>query len=390
MKTLSSFYDMLGVAPAADPETLRKAYRRLARRHHPDVSADPRAHENMARINEAFATLTDPTRRAEYDAMLAGGGLSDSAPSPRQKAPPKPIVVRLRSRLTAHATPVYAAAFAPDSGELITSGFDNELLWWSEESETPRRRVRVEGGVISVLRPLEGDRMIAAGSAETHLGLWRMKGDKVELWKTTAEEWVGPLSLSPDGERLAAGSLHRARAVIDARTGESLYRKEDHSEAVTAMAWSTDSRRVASGSADATVKLYDAATGALLHTFRQIRSVVTSIAFSPDGRYLAVAGVDLSIRVFNLSDGELAKMMYGHTKPIEDLSFHPNGWLVASASRDGTVGLWNAAKGVGNVRIEASNRPLATVAFSPDGKRLAAAGQDKVVRLWEVAAKEQA
>lgn len=390
MKTLASYYDLLGVAPAADPETLRKAYRLLARRHHPDVSPDPRAHENMARINEAFATLTDPHRRAEYDAMLAGGGLDEQATA-RPKAPAKPIVVRLRRRLQAHATPVYAAAFSPDTGELITSGFDNELLWWDDEGETPRRRTRVEGGVISTLRPLPEDGLASAGSAETHLGLWRMKGEKVETWKTAAEEWVGPLALSPDGEHLAAGSLHHTFSVFNARTGEALYRKEDHEDSVTAVAWSADSRRIATGSADASVKLYDAATGASLMTIRQIRSVVTALAFSPDGRFLAVGAVDLSIRVFNLSEGGLlAKMMYGHTKPIEALAFHPNGWLVASASRDGTVGLWNAAKGVGNVRIEASSRPLATVAFSPDGKRLAAGGQDKVVRLWEVAAKEAA
>ena len=95
MKTLTSYYDVLGVGPNAEAEALRKAYRRLARKHHPDVSTDPRAHENMARINEAFQVLIDPSRRSEYDAQLAGNVDEEETSEPTQK----PVVVRLIARL---------------------------------------------------------------------------------------------------------------------------------------------------------------------------------------------------------------------------------------------------------------------------------------------------
>jgi WD40 repeat protein len=385
LKTISSFYDVLGVGPSAGSETIRKAYRRLARKHHPDVSSLPDAHENMARINEAFKTLSDKEKRAEYDAMLAGGTFQAPSAS-RAESPRKPIIVKFVTRLSAHLTPVYAVSFAPDTGRLITSAFDNEIIWWDDALQ-PTRRTKLEAGVISTLRAFPEERLVAAGSMENQVSFWHLNGPSIDSWRCNNEEWVSCLAISGDGRSLAMGSLYRTFAVSNTLNGGSVYRKKEHEQSVTAVAWSADGKFVATGSADASVKLFSAGNGALLHTFRQIRSTVTAIAFSPDNRYIAVAAVDLSIRVFRLNDGGIEKMMFGHSKPIETLAFHPNGWLFASGSRDGTVGLWNAAKGIGNVRIEASQRPIACVAFSPDGSKLAAGGQDKLVRIWEVTAK---
>ncbi len=386
MNTLTAnYYDILGVGPTADQETLRKAYRRLAQKHHPDVSADPQAHENMARINDAFQTLMDPARRAEYDAMLRGGGLESDEKSHNDLR--KPVVVKLRSRLKGHHTPVYAVGFAPDTGQLISSAFDNELIWWTND-DRPARRMKLDNGVISVIKAFPEERLVAAGSAESQISFWHLNGSHVESWKASNEEWVSSLSISADGNYLACGSLHHTLSVSNTHDGTNLYRKVDHSDAVTAVAWSANGKYLATGSADATVTILNGATGNVLHRIKQIRSTVTAIAFSPDVRYMAVAAVDLSIRIFRLSDGQMEKMVYGHTKPIEALAFHPNSWLIASGSRDGTLGLWNAAKGIGNVRIEASSRPISCVAFSPTGDVLAAGGQDKLVRIWDVTAKD--
>lgn len=391
MKTLTTHYEILGVEPDADAETLRIAYRKLARRHHPDVSNDPRAHENMARINEAFTTLSDEGRRMEYDAALSGGSfaVTESAASKRKRREaPKPIMVKLVHRMSGHLTPIYAVAFDPEKGSVVSSGFDNELIWWNPTTGAPQRRTKIEAGVISTLAAFPNDHLVAAGSSESTVTFWHLNGTQIESWRTSNEEWVNALAISPDGKRLATGSLYHSMATWSTETGHNIFQRTEHSDAVTAVGWSADGQFLASGSADATVKLFHASNGALLQTLHGIRSMVTSLAFSPDNRYLAVAAVDLSIRVFSLADGSLVKMMFGHTKPIESLAFHPNGWLFASGSRDGTVGLWNAAKGIGNLRIECSTRPISSVAFSADGGRLAAGGQDKLVRVWEVTAKQ--
>lgn len=58
------FYEVLQVSPHADPEVIEGAYKRLAKKHHPDLSGDS---EKMKLINEAYAILRDPGKRAAYD-----------------------------------------------------------------------------------------------------------------------------------------------------------------------------------------------------------------------------------------------------------------------------------------------------------------------------------
>lgn len=71
-------YDELGVAPTASPAEIRAAYVALARRHHPDrMGASPEAVRaeaaaRMARVNAAWTVLSDPMRRAAYDARIGG------------------------------------------------------------------------------------------------------------------------------------------------------------------------------------------------------------------------------------------------------------------------------------------------------------------------------
>ncbi|WP_227428961.1 DnaJ C-terminal domain-containing protein [Psychrobacter sp. I-STPA6b] len=66
-----NYYDILGVTKEASEQDIKKAYRKLVRKYHPDVSDLPNADEKIAEINNAYETLKDKEKRAEYDAMLA-------------------------------------------------------------------------------------------------------------------------------------------------------------------------------------------------------------------------------------------------------------------------------------------------------------------------------
>ena len=67
----SDYYAALGVERGASQEEIKKAYRRLAQKYHPDVSKEPEAEERFKQIAEAYATLKDPEKRAAYDALGA-------------------------------------------------------------------------------------------------------------------------------------------------------------------------------------------------------------------------------------------------------------------------------------------------------------------------------
>ena len=66
------YYQELGVARDAPAEKVKKAYRKLARKYHPDVSKEPDAEKRMKEVNEAYAVLSDPEKRAAYDQLGRG------------------------------------------------------------------------------------------------------------------------------------------------------------------------------------------------------------------------------------------------------------------------------------------------------------------------------
>ncbi len=67
--TYIDYYAALGVPRDADLDAIKKAYRKLAREHHPDMSKAPGAEARFKEVGEAYATLKDPEKRAAYDAL---------------------------------------------------------------------------------------------------------------------------------------------------------------------------------------------------------------------------------------------------------------------------------------------------------------------------------
>ena len=65
---VEDYYQILGVSRNADQETIKKAFRRLARANHPDTNkGDPKAEQRFKSINEAYTVLSDPEKRRKYD-----------------------------------------------------------------------------------------------------------------------------------------------------------------------------------------------------------------------------------------------------------------------------------------------------------------------------------
>lgn len=70
---MADYYDLLNVSRDANPEILKRAYRHLARRYHPDVNKEPGAEERFKEIGRAYEVLSDPEKRSRYDQFGEAG-----------------------------------------------------------------------------------------------------------------------------------------------------------------------------------------------------------------------------------------------------------------------------------------------------------------------------
>jgi DnaJ-class molecular chaperone len=73
---MRDYYDVLGVSPDAGAAEIKRAYRQLARRYHPDISGDDRGGAFLE-VSRAYEVLRDPERRRSYDSRLVARGRAD-------------------------------------------------------------------------------------------------------------------------------------------------------------------------------------------------------------------------------------------------------------------------------------------------------------------------
>jgi curved DNA-binding protein len=158
------YYKILGVARDATQDDIKLAYRRLARKYHPDVSKEPDAEARFKEVNEAHEALKDPEKRAAYDA------LGDHWRAGQEFRPPPGGDTYHREF---HFRPETAAEFSDFFSSLFGGGFGREredLFRHRGQDQTVRIEIPLEDAFHGVTRQirLQTPEILPDGRINTH------------------------------------------------------------------------------------------------------------------------------------------------------------------------------------------------------------------------------
>ncbi|HYH68837.1 MAG TPA: protein kinase [Urbifossiella sp.] len=327
-----------------------------------------------------------PVTRAVASAdgrTLVSGGVDGSVKvwDTVQSANPRP--------LRGHPTVVAGLAFTADGRELVSLDRERTVRTWRAADGALLREFKSEAGngMTSAIAP--GGGTVAWGGATTAEIVVRQLATGKETRVTWKDRTPLTLALSPDGARLATGTLIGKSELAVWNTADgSLARTLDGLEEMPQGAtFSPDGTLVATGQKGAVV-VWDWKANTSRRLPLAEGALVSAVRFSPDGKRLAAATVSAlapagsGVRVWDLEANRVVAEWSGAGQQVAHLAFSPDGRRLATAviswgaaTQQGLLKLWDADSGREVFAAELPSGGVTAVAFSPDGRRLAAATQ---------------
>ncbi len=332
---MNDYYALLHLHPGCSAAEIRSAYRRLARRYHPDLNPSPDAARRMAAINEAYAVLGNPVRRRAYD--LARGRSLTLTPAWGRPSAARPRGTEGGGARQRTAAPGFWQATGAARPRGV--GRTRRLRWvlvlvpallacWAALLTLVDR-----GGAAQPL-PLASASVPADAPAPAQPLL--TLGQPVE--------GVALLAFSADAALLAVAARTGVITVWRTATGEQVATLVGHGGAVQSLVFLADNRLLVSISLDQTARLWDVTTGREVSRLRMPEEdgAALSLALSPSADLLAMAHVTDTIAVWSLvTHQKIVRFpLPAGAGPVTALRFAPDGSLLAATLAGGRTALF--------------------------------------------------
>lgn len=162
--------------------------------------------------------------------------------------------------------------------------------------------------------------------------------------KTSSKKFVLSVAWSPDGRRIACGSMDGTITVFDVARAKFLHHLEGHYMPVRSLVYSpAEPRLLFSASDDTHVHMYDAEGKTLIGAMSGHASWVLSVDVSPDGAAIATGSSDRTVRLWDLSMRAAVQTMSNHTDQVWGVTFLSGGGAcrLASVSDDKSISLYD-------------------------------------------------
>jgi WD40 repeat protein len=204
------------------------------------------------------------------------------------------------------------------------------------------------------------------------------------VWHGRLDDYITSVAWSPDGGRLAAGSVSGQAAIYDAAQGRAIHLFEQaHADGCDALAWRPDGQALATAGRDGGWKLWDAVEGKVVAEHEAGALWAEHLAWSPralEGHgHLLALGAGNKVTFWN-EKGEAAGAAMTFPRAVADLGWILDGGTLAVAT-SASVSLREAVSGR-EERVFHARDPILNMAFSPSGKWLMTGNQDCSVHVW--------
>lgn len=277
--------------------------------------------------------------------------------------------------------------FSPDGKRILTSGTSAFQLWDASSGEF---QGILEGDVdcanMAVFSP-DGS-YILASSYSNNGGVAQLYDASSHglLWEEQGLPIIVAISFSPDSGAYAIGCRNGTVRVHSTASRDTLHLLQGD-DFMGSLSFSPDGKRMAAANDFGKVVIWDTFSGEERIRF-EVQSKdesVNSMAFSPDGRWLALALDDGTIRLFDSYLGHEYDSLEGHTGRVNSVLFSRDGTLLISGSSDGTTRIFENPLIRKLDYLEGHDSSVCTVCFGPEGDDLYSFHTDGFISRWDLA-----